>query len=139
MAKVQLLAVLSLDGCLPDVSGEIRWWVRPERYGIENIRNEATSLLSENISLSVLTAWLQRKDDAVYLIEASPETTGFINSIMHMHLIDEIILYTVPLIAGNGRHLFKSALPLSYWGFISHKEYNGEIIRTIYHKKELSE
>lgn len=139
MAKVQLLAVLSLDGCLSEESTDARWWLRPERYGIEDIRNNADSVLNEDTSLSMLTAWQQRKDDVIYLIEASLETVEIINGMLHMHLVDEIILYTVPFIAGSGRHLFKSALSLSYWNFISHKEYNGGIIRTIYHKKRALE
>lgn len=137
MAKVQLLAILSLDGCLSEKSGDARWWLRPERYGIEELHHNATSVLDEETSLSTLTARLQRKDDAVYLIEASLETAEVVNGMLRMHLIDEIILYTVPFIAGNGSQLFESSLPLSYWKPIGNREYNGGIIRTIYHRKQL--
>lgn len=139
MAKVQLLAILSLDGCLSEKSGDSRWWLRPERYEIEDFRNKVDSDLDEETSLSTLTAWLQRKGDAVYLIEASIETAEVVNGMLRMHLIDEIILYTVPFIAGNGNRLFKTSLPMSYWKPIGNKEYNGGIIRTIYHRKQLME
>lgn len=135
MAKVQLLAVLSLDGCLSEKTGDARWWLRPERYDIEDIRKKVTSFLDEDTSLSMLVSWLQKEDDAVYLIEASLETAEIINGMLRMHLIDEIILYTVPFIAGNGHYLFKPALPISYWNFIGRKEYNGGIVRTVYRKK----
>lgn len=137
MAKVQLLAILSLDGCLSEESGNTCWWLRPERYGIEDLRDSTTSILDEDTSLSTLTAWLQQKDDAVYLIEASHETAEVINAMLRMNLIDEVILYTIPLIAGNGNLLFESSLPVSYWKPIGNKEYNGGIIRTIYHRKQL--
>lgn len=42
MAKVQLLAVLSLDSCLSEKNSESRWWLRPESYGIVEIRDKAT-------------------------------------------------------------------------------------------------
>lgn len=139
MAKVQLLAILSLDGCLSEKSGDARWWLHPERYGIEDLRNTADIVLDEETSLSTLTAWLQRKDDAVYLIEASLETAEVVNGMLRMHLIDEIILYTVPFIAGNGNQLFESSFHVSYWKPIGNKEYNGGISRTIYHRKQLME
>lgn len=139
MAKVQLLAILSLDGCLSEKSGDARWWLHPERYEIEDFRHKADSVLDEETSLSTLTAWSQWKDDAVYLIEASLETAEVVNGMLRMHLIDEIILYTVPFIAGNGSQLFESALPTSYWKPIGNREYNGGIIRTIYHRKQLME
>ena len=43
------------------------------------------------------------EDDTVcYLIEATTNTAEFINGMMRMRLIDEIILYTVPFYCRNG-------------------------------------
>ena len=140
MAKVQLLAVLSLDGCLSEKNSESRWWLRPERYGSAEIKNKATFELKADTSLSMLINWKGSEDDTVcYLIEASTETAELINGMLRMRLIDEIILYTIPFIAGTGRYLFKPTLPASYWSFIEQHTYNGDISRTVYRQKEVRE
>lgn len=140
MAKVQLLAVLSLDGCLSEKNSESHWWLRPESYGIAEIRNKATFELKADTSLSMLINWKGSEDDTVcYLIEAGTETAELINGMLRMRLIDEIILYTLPFIAGTGKYLFKPALPASYWSFIEQHTYNGGISRTVYRQKEVRE
>lgn len=140
MAKVKLLAVLSLDGCLSEKNRESRWWLRPESYGITEIRDNASMELTSDISLSMLINWKMNEDDRVcYLIEATTDTTELINGMMRMRLIDEIILYTVPFIAGTGQHLFKATLPTSYWNLIEQRTYNGGISRTVYQRSEAEE
>lgn len=140
MAKVKLLAVLSLDGCLSEMNRESRWWLRPESYGITEIRDNASMELTSDISLSMLINWKMNEDDTVcYLIEATTDTAEFINGMMRMRLIDEIILYTVPFIAGTRQHLFKATLPTSYWNFIEQRTYNGGISRTVYQRSEAEE
>ena len=137
MAKIQLLAVLSLDGCLSEKNGESRWWLRPEVYGITEIRNKATFELNADTSLSMLVNWKKNEDDTVcYLIEASIETAELVNAMFRMRLIDEIILYTIPFISGNGRYLLRSPLPISYWDFIKQNTFNGSISQTIYRRKK---
>ncbi|MEB3373082.1 hypothetical protein SFC43_05425 [Bacteroides sp. CR5/BHMF/2] len=37
MAKVQMFAVLSLDGCLSAKTGDASWALRPESYGIDKL------------------------------------------------------------------------------------------------------
>ena len=140
MAKIKLLAVLSLDGCLSEMNRESRWWLRPESYGITEIRDNASLELTSDISLSMLINWKMNEDDTVcYLIEATTNTAEFINGMLRMRLIDEIILYTVPFIAGTGQHLFKATLPTSYWNLTEQCTYNGGISRTIYQRSGAEE
>lgn len=137
MAKVQLLAVLSLDGCLSERNSESCWWLRPESYGIAVIRDRATFELTINTSLSMLMNWKTNEDDSVcYLIEATTETAELVNGMLRMQLIDEIILYTVPFIAGTGRRLLETSLPMSYWSLAGQQTYNGGVSCAIYLKKE---
>lgn len=139
MAKVQLLAILSLDGCLSEINSESRWWLRPESYGITEIRNKATFELNVDTSLSMLINWKKTEDDTIcYLIEATIETAELVNAMFRMRLIDEIVLYTIPFISGNGRYLFGSPLPISYWDFIKQQTFNGSISQTIFRRKKSS-
>ena len=97
MAKIQLLAILSMDGCLADMKTEGRWWLRPDCNGISDIYNKATFELSPDYSMTTLIAEHEKQDDnTVYLIEATHQNADFINALLNMRIVDEIIIYTVP-------------------------------------------
>ena len=136
MAKVQVLAVLSLDGCLSEKSGDACWALRPESYGIDKLFDAADYELTPVYPTSRL---VENKSKSIFLIEATHETADYINGLMRLQLIDEIILYIVPFIAGTGRHLFKSNLPTSHWSLVEKNEYNDGILRTVYRKIHIQE
>ncbi|MBQ8248030.1 MAG: deaminase [Lachnospiraceae bacterium] len=136
MAKVQVLAVLSLDGCLSEKTEDASWVLRPEGYGIDKLFDAADYELTPLYPTSRLA---ENNSESLFLIEATHDTTDYINGLMRLQLIDEVILYMVPFIAGTGRHLFKANLPASHWSLIEKKEYNGGILRTVYRKKYIQE
>lgn len=136
MAKVQVFAVLSLDGCLSEKTGEACWALRPESYDIDKLFGAADYELTPAYPTSRLT---ENKSKSIFLIEATCETTDYINGLLRLKLIDEIILYTVPFIAGTGQHLFKANLPTTHWSLVEKKEYNGGILRTVYRKKYIQD
>lgn len=136
MAKVQILAVLSLDGCLSEKTGDASWALRPESYGIDKLFDAADYELT---SLYPTSRLAEDKSDSLFLIEATQETTTYINGLLRLQLVDEIIIYTVPFIAGTGQYLFKSNLPTSHWQLTDKKEYNGDILCTIYRKRHIQE
>ncbi len=136
MAKVQVVAVLSLDGCLSERTGAACWALRPESYDIDKLFDVADYELTPVYPTSRL---VENKSKSIFLIEATHETADYINGLLRLQLIDEIILYTVPFIAGTGRHLFKANLPTTHWSLVEKKEYNGGILRTVYRKKYIQE
>lgn len=136
MAKVQVVAVLSLDGCLSESAGDASWVLRPESYDIDKLFDAADYELTPAYPTSRL---VENKSKSIFLIEATQETADYINGLLRLRLIDEIILYTVPFIAGTGRDLFKSNLPTSHWSLVEKKEYNDGILRTVYRKIHIQE
>lgn len=136
MAKVQVLAVLSLDGCLSEKTSDASWVLRPESYDIDKLFDTADYELTPAYPTSRL---VENKSKSIFIIEATHETADYINGLLRLQLIDEVILYIVPFIAGTGRHLFKANLPTSYWSLIEKKEYNGGILRAIYRKRHIQE
>ena len=136
MAKVQVLAVLSLDGCLSEKTGDASWVLHPESYGIDKLFDAADYELTPLYPTSRL---VENKSDSIFLIEATHDTADYINGLLRLQLIDEIILYIVPFIAGTGCHLFKANLPTSHWNLVEKKEYNDGILRTVYRKKYIQE
>ena len=55
MAKVQVLAVLSLDGCLSERTGDACWALRPESYDIDKLFDVADYELTPAYPTSRLT------------------------------------------------------------------------------------
>ena len=50
-----------------------------------------------------------------YLIEADNQTAATTDGMFRMGLIDEIVLYTIPVILGRGKRLYQSPLPEISW------------------------
>lgn len=101
MGKVVLFAVLTMDGCLADSSGEAQKWLAktdtPDRFGIAAMKETARPL-SEYTSL---TALVLDNTATTYFIEADTTTASIINGITRMHLLDEIILARYPSLPGT--------------------------------------
>lgn len=125
-----------MDGCLADSSREARDWLAktdtPDRFGMTGLRETARPL-SENTSLTMLVL---DKSDIIYFIEAGTTTASIINGMARMHLPDEIILCTVPVIAGNGCRLFQSHLPESSWTRTEIKAYKDGSLKTVYRRND---
>ena len=130
MAKIQLLAILSIDGCLANMDTEGRWWLRPDCHGISDIYNKATFELSPDYSMTTLIAEHEN--------EATHQNADFINALLNMRIVDEIIIYTVPFIAGTGFFLFQKKLPISYWKLTEQKSMPGAL-RHIYRKVDVED
>ena len=136
MGKVVLFAVLTMDGCLADSSGEAQKWLAktdtPDRFGIAAMKETARPL-SEYTSLTMLVL---DKTATTYFIEANATTASIINGMARMHLLDEIILCTIPVIAGNGRRLFLGDFPESEWVRDGIKDYKDGSRNAVYRKPD---
>ena len=136
MAKVQLLAVLSIDGCLTELQSRKRLFRRLEDYGMEEIRENALYKLTPDYSVSILQEWREKSGNTCYLLEATAKNTEYANGLLRMNVIDEIILYIVPCIIGTGRHLFKSVLPETEWRIAESRKYDDGVMRLTYQRKK---
>lgn len=136
MAKVQLLAVLSIDGCLTELQSRKRLFRSLEDYGMEEIRENALYKLTSDYSVSILQEWREKSGNTCYLLEATAKNTEYANGLLRMNVIDEIILYIVPCIIGTGRHLFKSVLPETEWRIAESRKYDDGVMRLTYQRKK---
>ena len=125
-----------MDGCLTDSSWEAQEWLAktdtPDRFGIAAMKETARPL-TEYTSLTMLTL---DKTTTTYLIEANTATASIINGMARMHLLDEIILCTIPVIAGNGCRLFQGHLPESEWTRDGIKAYKDGSLKAVYRKND---
>ena len=134
MAKIQLLAVISIDGCPMKLHPRKRL-LQTEDYGMDKIRANALYKLTSDYSVSVLQEWREEGGSICHLLEVTAGNTEYANGLLRMNVIDEIILYVVPTIDGNGAHFFKSALPMNDWRLMENKTYRDGVIRLTYHKE----
>ncbi len=113
MAKVQMLALQSIDGYMIDNRPELSSVLSDE---IATLRTAATHLLNKDVSLTMLSEWAENEaENITYLIEADSQTATIIDGMFRMGLIDEIILYTIPAILGCGKRLYQTPLPEISW------------------------
>lgn len=132
MAKVQLLTVQSIDGYMIDNYNELPAVLSDE---IEKLKDAAIRQLNENASLSMLIDWRENEPDSfTYLIEATKETRSIINGMFRMHLIDEIVQYTIPVMLGTGVSLYQQELPKNNWKVVKTASYNDEMSLTVFRK-----
>ena len=132
MGKVQVLAVLSMDGCLAsELHGKSYKELCLDCCGINEIKENALYHITPDYSISMLDEW-RKSTNICYLAEVTPEKADYINGLLRMHVVDEIILYTLPFIAGTGKRFFQSALPQEQWTLTSQKAYRNGVVRHIY-------
>ena len=104
MGKVQILAVLTMDGCLSsELYDKAHQDLCLDRCGLDEIRKKAFYRVTPDYSISMLHEW--RKD---------------CTNIRFLSL------------GGSGRHFFKSALPEQHWTLSSLKSYSNGVCRIIY-------
>lgn len=76
MGKVQVLAVLSMDGCLAsELHGKSYKELCLDCCGINEIKENALYHITPDYSISMLDEWRRHETDTCYLAEASPEKT----------------------------------------------------------------
>ncbi len=108
MGKVQILAVLTMDGChSSELYGKAYEDLRLDRCDIDKIRENALYHVTPDYSISMLDEWRKDNTNICYLAEATPDNSDYISGLLRMWVVDEIILYTVPFISGTGRHFFQ--------------------------------
>lgn len=104
MGKVQILAVLTMDGCLSsELYDKAHQDLCLDRCGLDEIRKKAFYRVTPDYSISMLHEWRKDCTNIRYLAEATPDTADYINGLLRMHAVDEIILYTVGIAFQRGK------------------------------------
>lgn len=134
MGKVQILAILSMDGCLSGLNPKKRLFRSPEDYGMEEIRGKALYKLTSDYTISILQDWREKEDDTCYLLEADAKTVEYANGLIRMNAVDEIIIYITPCIIGTGDHFFKSGLFPTEWTLAENRKYGDDVMRLTYQR-----
>lgn len=138
MAKIQVIMALTLDGLLPHGDETLTWWVKENtRYGFPKWREKATFRIYPHYGLMDLLDVKDKYDkDCVYLAEIQDEKSAeYAKGLFRYNLVDEIIMYQLPLSYGSGISLTGS-FQSCRWKLHACKTFSNDICRLVYVRRE---
>ncbi|WP_290079260.1 hypothetical protein [uncultured Duncaniella sp.] len=135
MAKVQIITAITLDGFLPGEGEELFKWVKTAKQGFLFWHERSTFMLPVGYPMLDLICEKDKKNSScIYTAEISDEKgLELLHGLSIYHLIDEIIVYILPLTYGKGIVVLKQ-LPLVHWQLHKSVMSRNGICRLIYHK-----
>lgn len=126
---------MTLDGFLPGKDEKLLRWVQTDKRGFPYWHERSAFTLSPNYPMLDLISEKDNKEDSfIFTAEISgKESLGLFNGLSIYHLIDEIIVYILPLTSGRGIiHL--QQLPAARWQLHKSTVFRNGVCRLIYRK-----
>ena len=135
MAKVQVVMATTIDGFLPKEDEELMKWIQIGRQGFPYWREEATFTLYPHYPLlDLMNAKREYDDLCIYIAEISDkDDADFLRGLFLYNMVDEIVLYQLPLSYGKGISLTEN-FQSCRWTLHKVKAYRNNICRTIYRR-----
>ena len=134
MPKIQVVTAMTIDGYLPAAEENLMQWVKNDAKGFPYWHERSIYRLLPHYPLLDLLAKQHFDKDRtdIYIAEASCEDSiGFMRGLSRYNLIDEIIVYILPLVVGQGLPLFRGLSP-SRWVVHKTTVFPNGITRIIY-------
>ena len=134
MAKIQIITAVTMDGFLPKADENLMQWVLNDSKGFPYWHERSIYRLVPNYPLLDLLA--ERDSDKnrsdIYIAEISDtQSIEFMRGLSRYNLIDEMVVYTLPLILGKGTPVFDDLTP-SRWNVHKTTTFPNGITRIIY-------
>ena len=107
---------MTLDGFLPREDEELFKWVKTDRHGFPFWLERSTFVLSAGYPMLDLICEKDEKDSScIYTAEISDKKgIELLHGLFIYHLVDEIIVYILPLTYGKGTAVLQR-LPVACW------------------------
>ena len=135
MAKVRIMIAMTLDGFLPEENEKRMQWVKTDKKGFSHWKKESTYPLFSDYPLLDLVCSKERTDDSfIYYTEITDnKSVELLRGLFLYHIVDEMILYLIPVTAGKGTHIMRYVSPC-YWSLHKVKQYRNGICCMVYQK-----
>ena len=137
MAKVRIVMAITLDGFLPEDSENLMQWVKTDKKGFSRWKEECAYPLFPGYPLLDLVCNKDRTDDSfIYHAEISDKDSAeLLRGLFLYHIVDEIIVYLLPVTTGKGIHIMKHVSPC-HWSLHKVKQYRNGICHIVYWKRK---
>ena len=135
MAIVQIITAMTLDGFLPYEDEELFKWEKTDKRGFPFWHDRGTFMLPVGYPMLDLICEKDGKDaSCVYTAEISDKKSlELLHRLSIYHLIDEIVVYVLPLTYGKGIAVLQQ-LPAVRWQLHGSVMFHSGISRLVYRK-----
>ena len=134
MAKIQIITAVTMDGFLPTADENLMQWVMNDAKGFPYWHEHSIYRLMPHYPLLDLLAEKHSDNNQsdTYIAEISDkDSIEFIRGLSRYNLIDEMVVYILPVIAGKGTPVFDD-LTTSRWSVHKTTSFSNGITRIIY-------
>ena len=134
MAKIQIIAAMTMDGFLPKADESLMQWVMNDAKGFPYWHEHSIYRLMPHYPLLDLLAEKHSDNNQsdTYIAEISDkDSIELLRGLSRYNLIDEMVVYTLPLILGKGTPVFDDLTP-SRWNVHKTTTFPNGITRIIY-------
>ena len=134
MAKIQIIAAMTMDGFLPKADESLMQWVMNDAKGFPYWHERSVYRLMPHYPLLDLLAEKHSDNNKsdTYIAELSDkDSIELLRGLSRYNLIDEMVIYILPIIAGKGTPVFDDLSP-SRWSVHKTTLFSNGITRIIY-------
>lgn len=134
MAKIQIIAAMTIDGYLPTADNSLMQWVTSDAKGFPYWHEKSIYRLQPHYPLLDLLAkqHSDKNKSDIYIAEISDkDSIELLRGLSRYNLIDEMVVYILPIIAGKGTSMFDDLTP-SRWSVYKTTLFSNGITRIIY-------
>lgn len=134
MARIQVVTALTLDGFFPETAGALVSWTRNDRQGFPLWRERCSAFILPHSILDLLSEKDRKGDSFTYLAEIiEPESVELLRGLFLYDLVDELVVYLLPISAGQGISVLDTFRP-QHWELHKTTSFPNGICRLIYRK-----
>lgn len=136
MAKVQIIMPVTLDGFLPKENEQLMTWIRTDKQGFPFWEDEATFNMYPYYGiLDMMEAKKRHGENCTYFMKIDGfKCAEYAKGLFLFHLVDEIVMYLLPVSYGNGTNISQNIRP-NQWQLYDVKIFKNHICRIIYRKQ----
>lgn len=134
MAKIQIITAVTMDGFLPTADENLMQWVMNDAKGFPYWHEHSIYRLMPHYPLLDLLAEKHSDNNQsdTYIAEISDkDSIELLRGLSRYNLIDEMVVYILPIIAGKGTPVFDDLSP-SRWSVHKTTSFSNGITRIIY-------
>ena len=134
MAKIQIIAAMTIDGYLPTADNNLMQWVTSDAKGFPYWHERSIYRLQPHYPLLDLLAkqHSDKNKSDIYIAEISDkDSIELLRGLSLYNLIDEMVVYILPVISGKGTPVFDDLTP-SRWSVHKTTTFSNGVTRIIY-------